>query len=159
LSAPFPFVTAPTIVRREIGPSRDTDSVVLKAIFTWWNGATLGQTFHIKRRGVKVGQDEFGNTYYEARDDKDSYDVGRKRRWVIYNGYAEASKVPPDWHGWLRYTFDDPPTISPLPRQRWEKEHRPNLTGTVYAWRPKGSIAGDGQRDKATGDYLPWKPE
>ena len=106
-----------------------------------------------------VGQDDFGNTYYEARDDKDSYDVGRKRRWVIYNGYAEASKVPPDWHGWLRYTFDEPPTIAPLPRQSWEKEHRPNLTGTVYAWRPKGSIAGDGQRDKATGDYLPWTPE
>ena len=43
------------------------------------------------------------------RTTSDSYDA-RKRRWVIYNGYAEASKVPPDWHGWLHYTFDEPPT-------------------------------------------------
>jgi NADH:ubiquinone oxidoreductase subunit len=132
---------------------------VLKAIFTWWNGATIGQKFHISRRGVFVGQDDLGNKYYEARDDRDSYDKGRKRRWVIYNGYAEASKVPPDWHGWLRYTFDEPPTTEPLPRRAWEKDHRPNLTGTVHAWRPKGSIAGRGERDKATGDYEAWQPE
>lgn len=134
------------------------DLRVLKAIFTWWNGATIGQKFHIGRRGVFIGQDELGNRYYEARDNRDSYD-DRKRRWVIYNGYAEASKVPPDWHGWLRYTFDEPPTIAPLPRRSWEKDHRPNLTGTVYAWRPKGSIAQGGERDRATGDYLPWNPE
>ena len=135
------------------------DQRVLKAIFTWWNGATIGQKFHIGRRGVFVGQDELGNRYFEARDDSDSYDKGRKRRWVIYNGYAEASKVTPDWHGWLRYTFDEPPTTNPLPRRAWEKDHRPNLTGTVHAWRPKGSISGEGQRDKATGDYQAWTPE
>ena len=134
------------------------DLRVLKAIFTWWNGATIGHKFHIGRRGMFIGQDELGNRYYEARDNRDSYDQ-RKRRWVIYNGYAEASKVPPDWHGWLRYTFDEPPTVSPLPRRAWEKDHRPNLTGTVYAWRPKGSIAQGGERDRATGDYLPWTPE
>ena len=66
---------------------------MLKSIFTWWNGATFGARFHIGRRGVEVGQDAFGNRYYEARDDRDSYDVGRKRRWVIYQGYADASKV------------------------------------------------------------------
>ena len=134
------------------------DLRVLKAIFTWWNGATIGQKFHIGRRGVFIGQDELGNRYYEARDARDSYD-SRKRRWVIYQGYAEASKVPPDWHGWLRYTFDEPPTKAPLSRQSWEKAHRPNLTGTVHAWRPKGSIARGGERDRATGDYQAWTPE
>ena len=77
---------------------------LLTSIFTWWGGATIGASFHIKRRGVLVGKDEYGNTYYEARDKSDAYD-GNKRRWVIYNGYAEASKVTPDWHGWLRHTF------------------------------------------------------
>ncbi len=138
---------------------KSLDLRVLKAIFTWWNGASFGQRFHIARRGVFVGKDELGNSYYEARDDKDSYDKGRKRRWVIYNGYAEASKVPPDWHGWLRYTFDEPPTTDPLPRRAWEKDHIPNLTGTVHAWRPKGAISSGGQRDKATGDYEAWSPE
>ncbi|MFP5447135.1 MAG: NADH:ubiquinone oxidoreductase subunit NDUFA12 [Caulobacterales bacterium 32-67-6] len=131
---------------------------MFKAIFTWWNGATLGARFHIGRRGVFVGQDEYGSRYYEAKDASDSYD-GRKRRWVIYSGYAEASKVPAEWHGWLHYTFDEPPTVQPLLRQPWEKDHRPNLTGTVYAYRPQGSLARGGERQKATGDYLPWTPE
>ncbi|MCA6279671.1 MAG: NADH:ubiquinone oxidoreductase subunit NDUFA12, partial [Phenylobacterium sp.] len=52
---------------------------MLKAIFTWWNGATIGAGFHIKRRGVLVGQDDYGNRYFEARDARDSYD-GRRRR-------------------------------------------------------------------------------
>ncbi len=131
---------------------------VLKKIFTWWNGATLGVLFTIGKRGVLVGQDEQGNKYYEARDLKDAYD-GHKRRWVIFNGYAEASKVPPDWHGWLHYTFDAPPTIEPLMRRAWEKDHRPNLSGTVHAWRPKGSLSRGGERAPATGDYQAWTPE
>lgn len=132
---------------------------MLKNIFTWWNGATIGIRNTVSRRGVFVGTDELGNSYYEAKDDKDSYDKGRKRRWVVYNGYAEASKVSPDWHGWLHYTFDEPPTREPLKRQAWEKDHVPNLTGTVHAWRPKGAIARGGERAKASGDYEAWRPE
>lgn len=131
---------------------------VLKAIFTWWNGATIGARFTIGRRGVLVGEDAGGNRYYEAKDNSDSYD-GRRRRWVIFKGYAEASKVPPEWNGWLRYTYDETPTHSPLPRQAWEKDHLPNLTGTVLAWRPNGSINRLGVRPGATGDYQAWKPD
>ncbi len=132
---------------------------MLKSIFTWWNGATIGARFTIAKRGVFVGSDDYGNKYYEARDTKDSYDPGRKRRWVIYKGYADASKIPPDWHGWMHYTFDEPPTVAPLMRRSWEKDHLPNLTGTIYAWRPKGSISQGGQRPAATGDYEAWRPE
>ena len=81
------------------------------------------------------------------------------RRWVIFKGYAEASKVPPDWHGWLHHTFAEPPTVEPLMKRSWEKEHRPNLSGTQYAWRPTGSIARTGKRPPATGDYEAWTPE
>lgn len=131
---------------------------MLKRLLTWWHGATPGVLFTIGRRGVFVGEDEFGNRYYEAKDARDSYD-GRLRRWVTYNGYAEASKVPPDWHGWLHHTFTEPPTVEPLKRRAWEKEHRPNLSGTQYAWRPQGSIARGGERPPATGDYEAWTPE
>ena len=130
---------------------------MLKTLFTWWNGATLGTLFTVGRRGRLVGKDQDGNRYYESRDTV-SYD-GRKRRWVLYNGYAEASKVPPDWHGWLHYTFDEPPTETPLPRRRWEKEHLPNLSGTPMAWKPQGSLAAEARRPAATGDYEAWKPE
>ena len=134
-----------------------SDSCVFKTLFTWWNGATLGTLFTVGRRGRLVGKDEFGNRYYESRDSV-SYD-GRKRRWVLFNGYAEASKVSPDWHGWLHYTFDAPPTEDPLVRKAWEKDHLPNLTGTPRAWRPPGSLARGGERPAATGDYEAWRPE
>jgi NADH:ubiquinone oxidoreductase subunit len=130
---------------------------VLDKIFAWWNGATIGTLFTVAKRGALVGTDAFGNRYYQSRDNV-SYD-GRKRRWVIYNGYAEASKVPPEWHGWLHYTFDEPPTVEPLPRRSWEVEYKPNQTGTPMAWRPQGSLAAEGRRPAATGDYQAWKPE
>jgi NADH:ubiquinone oxidoreductase subunit len=78
---------------------------------------------------------------------------------VIYKGYAEPSKVPAEWHGWLHNTFKEPPTVEPLKIRAWEKPHIPNLTGTPYAWRPPGSILRSGKRPAATGDYQPWKPE
>ena len=128
---------------------------MLKSIFTWWNGATIGARFDIGRRARPVGQDDQGNKYYEER--KPSLE-GRKRRYVIYNGYAEPSKVPPDWHGWLHHTFDKPPTEAPLPAKPWEKPHKPNLTGTLGAYRPPGSLSEGGERAKSSGDYEAWKP-
>lgn len=132
---------------------------MLKRIFTWWNGATLGTLWTVKRLGVPVGTDQFGNRYFEAKSAKESYDHRRKRRWVIYDGYADASKVPPEWFGWLHYIVDEPPSNEPAPVKAWQREHRPNMSGTPLAWRPKGSIARGGERARATGDYEAWKPE
>ena len=128
---------------------------MLKRIFTWWNGATIGALYDIGRRGSLVGEDEQGNRYYQER--KPSRD-GRARRYVVYNGVAEASRVPPDWHGWLHYTFDEPPTIAPLRRQAWERPHRPNMTGTIYAYRPPGSLAREGGAHSEL-DYEAWTPK
>jgi NADH:ubiquinone oxidoreductase subunit len=130
--------------------------VFFKRIFTWWNGATLGALYDIGRRAVRVGQDDHGNAYFEEK--KPSLD-GRKRRYVVYKGYAEPSKVPPDWHGWLHHTFEERPTEAPLKRRSWEKDHTPNLTGTPYAYRPPGSLSAGGERHKATGDYEAWRPD
>ncbi len=129
---------------------------MFKAIFTWWNGATMAARFDIGRRARLVGKDEQGNRYYE--EPKPSLE-GRKRRYVIYNGLAEPSRVPPDWHGWLHHTFDKPPTEAPFATKPWEKAHRPNLTGTLGAYRPKGSLAEGGERAKSTGDYEAWNPD
>lgn len=129
---------------------------MLKAIFTWWNGATLGTLFDVGRRGAFVGEDDTGNRYFEER--KPSLE-GRKRRYVIYKGIAEASRVPPDWHAWVHYTTEAPPTIAPLKRQKWERPHVANMTGTIHASRPKGSLFRGGARAPATSDYEAWSPE
>ncbi len=129
---------------------------LLNTIFTWWNGASAGARFTIFQRARRIGEDEYGNVYFEER--RESLE-GRKRRYVIYNGYADASRVPPDWHGWLHYTCAVPPTLAPLKRKPWEVDHRPNMTGTVYAYRPKGSLATDTDRQRAAGDYEAWAPD
>jgi NADH:ubiquinone oxidoreductase subunit len=115
---------------------------------TWWHSQTLGTQLFTWRRGVLVGEDEAGNRFYETRD-------GR-RRWVIFNGEAEASRVGPEWHGWLHRTWEDPPTKAPLTRRAWEKPHRPNLTGTDAAYAPAGSIRRAEPAPRS--DYEAWTP-
>ena len=64
-------------------------------------------------RGELVGTDQYGNRYYRLKGDKPSRRGGgrfsRERRWVIYNGEPEASKVPPEWHAWLHHTVNEVP--------------------------------------------------
>ena len=124
---------------------------ILKMIFSRWNSATWGTLLHTWMSGTSVGSDEFGNRYYQNKDGA--------RRWVIYNGTVEASRVPPDWHGWLHHTFAEPPTKAPFKTQSFETPHRPNMTGTAGAYRPEGSLQKSGKRPPATGDYQAWKPE
>jgi NADH:ubiquinone oxidoreductase subunit len=121
---------------------------ILRAV-TWWNGQTLNTQLWTWRNGVKVGEDSQGNVFYENKD--------KSRRWVIYNGEAEASRVDPDWHGWLHHTWDRPPTDRPLSHKPWEKPHQENLTGTALAYAPKGSIRRSDPAPRS--DYEAWKPE
>ncbi len=116
---------------------------------TWWDGQTLNTQFFTWRNGVKVGEDADGNIFYQSKDEK--------RRWVIYNGEAEASRVSPEWHGWLHHTYKDAPTDAPLPRKNWEQPHQENLTGTSLAYAPAGSIRKSG--GNASKDYEAWSPE
>ena len=115
-------------------------------VFTWWNGQTFGTQLWTWRFGEVVGDDEFGNRYYRTRGGKIDPTLGFERRWVIYNGYAEASTVPPSWHGWLHHTVDVPPTDEVYEPRSWQKPHRPNLTGTPAAHRPTGSTLAQGRR-------------
>lgn len=107
-------------------------------------------------RAQKVGADGAGNRYYRARARK-GYRLDR--RWVLYKGAPEASKVPPEWHAWLHHQSDEVPDSAKASfRRPWQKPHRPNLTGTIEAYRPPGHILEGGARDKATGDYEAWRP-
>ena len=70
--------------------------------FTWWNGQTFGTQLWTHRYGEYVGEDEFGNLYYRTKGGQIDPGLGFERRWVIYNGYAEASLIGPAWHGWMQ---------------------------------------------------------
>ncbi len=133
---------------------------LLTQIFTWWNGATIGTKIFTSRHGIHVGTDEQGNRYYKS---KPTTKTGRtditERRWVIYNGTAEASRIAVDWHSWMHHVVDETPTEEDYVAREWQKEHKANLTGTSGAYRPDGSILGDGTRKPVSGDYEAWRPE
>ncbi|HEX2794400.1 MAG TPA: NADH:ubiquinone oxidoreductase subunit NDUFA12 [Croceicoccus sp.] len=129
---------------------------ILGKIFTWWNGATVGTLLDSWKNGVEVGTDAQGNKYFRG---KKPNSLGQERRWVIYAGANDASRVPAEWHGWLHGAFDDAPESNLPPPRIWEVDYTPNATGTASAYRPAGAPEKGGVRARATGDYEAWSPD
>lgn len=130
----------------------------LLEILAWWRGNTWGTRFWIRNQGVYVGSDEFGNRYYRSKTAEGPN--GRERRMVTYaGGAAEASRIPPGWHGWMHYRTDTPPSDESYKPYPWEKPYEPNLTGTPLAYRPDGSLLNKGERPRVSADYNAWSPE
>jgi len=124
---------------------------------------SLGTRLYTWLKGELVGVDQFGNRYFREKGQRPLKRGGGResleRRWVLYNGEVEASRVPPLWHAWLHHTMDDVPSDAGRKEYPWQKEHLPNLTGTDRAYRPPGSLLRGGHRARATGDYEPWTPD
>ncbi len=124
---------------------------------------SIGTKLFTWLRGELVGTDQFGNRYYREKGrrvlKRGAGRESRERRWVLYNGEVEASRVPPEWHGWLHHTVNEVPAAPAQKRYAWQKDYVPNLTGTPEAYRPAGSVLRGGQRARATGDYEAWSPE
>lgn len=123
----------------------------------------VGVWLHTFWRGRCVGTDEFNNRYFCDRLSKTPRSfkthLYKQKRWVLYAGEPEASRIPPEWHAWLHYQTDQlPQKTNPL-RPVWIQPHQENLTGTDQAWRPLGHTLRRNLRPKATGDYEAWSPE
>ncbi|MFN2099773.1 NADH:ubiquinone oxidoreductase subunit NDUFA12 [Altererythrobacter sp. MF3-039] len=127
----------------------------LGKIFTWWDGATLTTMLHTARHGEHVGTDAQGNKYYRSKPKEGQ----RERRWVIYDGANDSSRVPAEWHGWLHGAGEDVPESHLPPPRIWEVDYTPNATGTLSAYRPQGALESGGKRAGATGDYEAWSPD
>lgn len=128
---------------------------ILGKIFTWWDGATIGTSLFTAMRGQHVGTDAQGNKYYR----QPARNGGFERRWVIYNGANDASRVPAEWHGWLHHSYDELPESHLAPPRIWEVDYTPNATGTNAAYLPAGALERGGKRAAATGDYQAWTPD
>ena len=123
----------------------------LGKIFTWGTGATVGTALFTWRNGEKVGTDLHGNIYYRSKKGD--------RRWVIYNGSNDASRIPPDWYAWMHRQIDRHPDEALPPAPKFLKQPEPNMTGTPDAYKPSGALERGGQRAAASGDYQAWTPE
>lgn len=104
-------------------------------------------------KGRMIGQDQFGNSYYEEKFLFFESNKRRPRRWVIYNGIEEASKVTSDWHGWLHFTTNIAPENI---HYAWQKPHLPNVTATKRVYLPSNHILKGGKMEAK--HYEAWSP-
>ena len=116
---------------------------------------TIGTKLSTFFSGKQVGTDEFGNRYFT---DKKPRKGQRERRWVMYKGVAEPSKVPPLWNAWLHHTIQTLPSAMNVPIYAWQKQHIPNLSGTAGAYLPPGHIRKGSDRAATVADYQAWTP-
>ena len=115
----------------------------LKKIFIWWKQDTFGTRLKTIFFGKLVGKDSFGNKYYENKKGK---------RWVIYSGEIDASKIPTEWYSWMHFIPNRIEKEHNFKKYEWQKPHQPNLTGTDKAYYPNKN------KDNATEKkYKPWK--
>ena len=114
----------------------------LKKIFTWWNRDTLGTRIKTIISGKYIGQDTFGNKYYENKKGK---------RWVIYSSEIDASKIPVEWYSWIHFMPNKIEKNHDLKKYKWQKPHQPNLTGTDSAYYPNKNKNGIEKK------YKSWK--
>jgi NADH:ubiquinone oxidoreductase subunit len=116
---------------------------------------SLGTWLHTCMSGKLVGQDAEGNRYYTQRRAPKGQ---RVRRWVVYHGAVEPTRVPAHWHGWLHYTTDVLPTAEMALVHAWQEPNQPNPTGTSKAYVPAGHALRGSQHAASTADYEPWQP-
>ena len=121
-------------------------------LYTWWNGTTVGTKLHTYFKGNKVGEDYFGNFYYESKD--------KKNRWCIYADESEASKISPEWNSWLRFISVASPKDNSTAHS-WQRQFNGNLTGLDSVYKPRTAITSASKEDLDSyqSDYKAWKPE
>jgi len=100
---------------------------LFKKIFIWWDQETLGTKLKTIFSGKFVGSDSIGNKYYQDKAGK---------RWVIYSGEIDASKIPTDWYSWIHFTNNRIENNHDLEKYNWQKPHLSNQTGTGNAYHP-----------------------
>ena len=114
----------------------------------------LGTKIYTWLFGKSVGSDEFGNKYYCSSKDFKSESA---KRWVMFNGEIEASKIPPHWHAWLHKTINTPP-VGYSHKYKWQKNHHPNMTGTSKAYYPNSHPLSNSKNDNIKEEYEKWNP-
>ena len=98
-----------------------------KQIFVWWNQQTLGTRIQTFLFGKFAGKDSYGNRYYENKTGK---------RWGIYAGEIDATKIPDEWYSWMHHTKNKIENLHQLEKYEWQKKHLPNKTGTNESYHP-----------------------
>eukprot|EP00794_Sanderia_malayensis_P020182 gene20182-22157_t len=87
------------------------------------------------RTGALMGTDDFGNKYYE----NNKYMFPRNRFVeYAYKGRFDydASQIPPEWHRWMQFMTDDPPSKVPPKESKFDMPHERNSSGSPKEYVP-----------------------
>ena len=103
---------------------------MITQIFIGWNQQTIGTKIQTLFFGKFVGEDYFGNKYYQSKSGK---------RWVIYKDEIDASKIPNEWYSWIHFTKNKIENVHEFEKFEWQKPHQSNMTGSNKAYSPKGN--------------------
>jgi len=115
----------------------------------------IGTIIYTWLYGKYIGEDEIGNKYYT---NSNNLDDKKTKRWVMFKGEIESSKIPPHWHAWLHKTVNAPP-INYKHDYFWQKDNKPNMTGTKDAYYPSSHpLSNDYNPDQVKEDYESWTP-
>ena len=116
---------------------------------------SIGTSIYTWFYGNLVGEDDLKNKYY---CNSKKFNDFNSKRWVMFNGVIEASKIPPHWHAWLHKTIDEPP-INYFHKYNWQKNHEENLTGTEKVYNPDSHpLSASYSSDAIKSEYESWKP-
>ena len=116
---------------------------------------SLGTKIYTLLFGNLVATDEFGNKYY---CNSKNFEDNLSRRWVIFEGEVEATKIPPHWHAWLHKSIDKPP-LNYDHKYKWQKNHEKNLTGTANAYLPASHpLSTSNNNNYKKKEYDKWQP-
>lgn len=94
--------------------------------------------------GQKVGTDAFGNQYFQHKHPKNT------KKWVVYNGINDPSKIPVNWYMWLHSNIKDEPKEN---LSSWQ----PNVTQTPFAFKGTNSI--ENIEPNRSNNYSKWVPK
>lgn len=118
---------------------------------------------YLKLFATKVGEDEYGNQFFELK--RTDY-LGRKKRYCLYKGYVEASKISPEWHPFMHYQIAAKDVKTTYKQYKWQKPAIPDTTLSNYKFLPKNHMLYNENFDvyNTTGSKNPfktkvWKPE
>lgn len=105
----------------------------------WVNSAKKFYYTDDLKIGTLVGQDDFGNKYFE-----NPYYFVPRNRWVEFNPKVgleyNASQIPPEWHRWMTHMTEYPPTVEKLVHYKWMLPHLENQTGKSTAYMPHNTV-------------------
>ena len=75
----------------------------------------------------------------------------KKKRWIIYKGEIDASKISNEWFSWIHFTKNKMEINKNVKKYSWQKPHSSNKTGTSESYHPNKN------NDEIKKKYSTWK--